>query len=249
MRIFICLFLCLSSFAQDQLQLKGKVEASGEVEGIHIINKSLLKFSTTDSDGSFEIPARINDTILFSGIRYLVVSKIVDESNIKMGWIVKLDEKINELDEVVLGNNLTGYLETDVENSDVKSSVNFYDVGIPGYTGKQKTQSERRLYEATSGSGLVPLNPILNAISGRTKKLKSHIAIERKELCAESLESKFGVLLFEDFPLKTHQKREFMLTLIDDTNFNSMCGMWDDLKSYEFFRETLITFKKALAQR
>ena len=144
---------------------------------------------------------------------------------------------------------MTGYLETDVENSDVKSSVNFYDVGIPGYTGKQKTQSERRLYEATSGSGLVPLNPILNAISGRTKKIKSHIAIERKELCAESLESKFGVLLFEEFPLKTHQKRAFMLTLIDDTNFNSMCGMWDDLKSYEFFRETLITFKKALAQR
>jgi hypothetical protein len=241
--------MCLSSFAQDQIQLKGKVEASGEVEGIHIINKSLLKFSITDSDGSFEIPAKINDTILFSGIRYLVVSKIVDESNIKMGWIVKLDEKINELDEVVLGNNLTGYLDTDVENSDIKSSVNFYNVGIPGYTGKQKTQSERRLYEATSGSGLVPLNPILNAISGRTKKLKSHISIERKELCAKSLESKFGVLLFEEFPLKTHQKREFMLTLIDDTNFNSMCGIWDDLKNYEFFRETLISFKKALAQR
>lgn len=249
MRIFICLLMCLSSFAQDQIQLKGKVEASGEVEGIHIINKSLLKFSITDSDGSFEIPAKINDTILFSGIRYLVVSKIVDESNIKMGWIVKLDEKINELDEVVLGNNLTGYLDTDVENSDIKSSVNFYNVGIPGYTGKQKTQSERRLYEATSGSGLVPLNPILNAISGRTKKLKSHISIERKELCAKSLESKFGVLLFEEFPLKTHQKREFMLTLIDDTNFNSMCGIWDDLKNYEFFRETLISFKKALAQR
>jgi hypothetical protein len=241
--------MCLSSFAQDQIQLKGKVEASGEVEGIHIINKSLLKFSITDSDGSFEIPAKINDTILFSGIRYLVVSKIVDESNIKMGWIVKLDEKINELDEVVLGNNLTGYLDTDVENSDIKSSVNFYNLGIPGYTGKQKTQSERRLYEATSGSGLVPLNPILNAISGRTKKLKSHISIERKELCAKSLESKFGVLLFEEFPLKTHQKREFMLTLIDDTNFNSMCGIWDDLKNYEFFRETLISFKKALAQR
>ena len=249
MRIFICLLICLSSFAQDQIQLKGKVEASGEVEGIHIINKSLLKFSITDSDGSFEIPAKINDTILFSGIRYLVVSKIVDESNIKMGWIVKLDEKINELDEVVLGDNLTGYLDTDVENSDIKSSVNFYNLGIPGYTGKQKTQSERRLYEATSGSGLVPLNPILNAISGRTKKLKSHISIERKELCAKSLESKFGVLLFEEFPLKTHQKREFMLTLIDDTNFNSMCGIWDDLKNYEFFRETLISFKKALAQR
>ena len=66
-------------------------------------------------------------------------------------------------------------------------------------TGKQKTQSERRLYEATSGSGLIPLNPILNAISGRTKKLKSHIAIERKELCAESLESKFsGYFIFKN---------------------------------------------------
>lgn len=249
MRIFICLLMCLSSFAQDQLQLKGKVEASGEVEGIHVINKSLLKFSITESDGSFEIPARVNDTILFSGIRYLVVSKVVNQSNINMSWVVNLSEKINELDEVVLGNNLTGYLDTDVENSEVKSSVNFYDVGIPGYTGKQKTQSERRLYEATSGSGLIPLNPILNAISGRTKKLKSHIAIERKELCAESLESKFGVLLFEEFPLETHQKREFMLSLIDDSNFNSMCGIWDDIKGYEFFRDALINFKKALAQR
>ena len=97
-------------------------------------------------------------------------------------------------------------------------------------------------------AGLIPLNPILNAISGRTKKLKSHIAIERKELCAESLESKFGVLLFEEFPLETYQ-REFMLTLIDDSNFNSMCGIWDDIKGYEFFRDALINFKKALAQR
>ena len=28
-----------------------------------------------------------------------------------------------------------------------------------------------------------------------------------------------------------------MLTLIDDSNFNSMCGIWDDIKGYEFFRD------------
>lgn len=248
MRLVVFLLFCLSSFAQNQVKIKGKVVANGAVEGIHVINKTSLKFSITDSDGSFEVAAKLNDTILFSGIRYEVVSKVVVDQNSTKDWQVELSEKINELDEVVLGNTLTGYLDSDVENTEINQLVNFYDLGIPGYTGKPKTQSERRLYEAQSGGGIVPLNPILNAISGRTKKLKSHIAIERNEQCAQRLESKYGVLLFEDYPLKSNQKREFMLLLIDQVNFDEMCNSWDDIKVYDFFRTQLIHYKKQLAK-
>ena len=42
-------------------------------------------------------------------------------------------------------------LPFDIKNNEVERPIDFYDIGIPGYTGKPKTQSERRLHEADAG--------------------------------------------------------------------------------------------------
>ncbi|WAC01499.1 hypothetical protein N7U66_16040 [Lacinutrix neustonica] len=58
-------------------------------------------------------------------------------------------------------------------NSDAKPTINFYDVGIPGYKGKPKTKSERQLQTAGDFkpimllgllAGSMPFDPLLNAI-------------------------------------------------------------------------------------
>merc|ERR1711974_356898 len=154
-------------------EIQGKVTASSDIDRIHIINKTANRFSVTNDDGEFEISASVNDTILISAIQYKPLEILITPLMIQSKFIsAHLTDKITELDEVVVGRILTGDLLSDIENSDKKRDLNFYDLGIPGYTGKQKTQSERRLHEATTGSGLVPLNPILNWLSGRTKELK-----------------------------------------------------------------------------
>jgi len=168
--LFLCLFFNLLVLSAQDLDILGKVMAEDDdIEGIHIINKTANKFTITDVNGAFTISAKLNDTILISGIKYKHQEVIVNELIIQSKHMtVYLEEHIYQLDEVLLGKFLTGDLRTDILNTKIKDEINFYDVGIQGYAGKPKTQSERRLNEAITGGGFIPLNPIINAITGRT---------------------------------------------------------------------------------
>ena len=151
--------LCLIYFggfqnlkAQDQ-GIHGQVVGSQSVENIHVINSTSKVFTITNSKGEFKISAKLNDTLVFSSVQYkklnvLVTANLFYEKPV----LIFLEDAINELEEVVIGKILSGNLEEDISVFDVERDINFYDVGIPGYTGKKKTQTERLLNEATTGS-------------------------------------------------------------------------------------------------
>ena len=188
MRLKINFFIILmavfqvESMVSQTVEIYGKIESNDDVENIHIINKTARVFTISNQAGNFKISAKINDTLVFSSVQHQTKILVIDE-NILINKRVNvfLEEHINELDEVFVGKFLTGDLLSDINNSEGEPPINFYDVGIPGYTGKIATQSERRLNEATTGGGIIPLNPILNAISGRTKMLKQQVALEAKD--------------------------------------------------------------------
>ena len=75
--IFIFIgFFTLTCVSQSVL-IQGQVFGSYDVEGIHVINKTSNKFSTTNTAGFFDVQAKINDTIVFSSVQYKLVSIIV----------------------------------------------------------------------------------------------------------------------------------------------------------------------------
>ncbi|WP_435412397.1 carboxypeptidase-like regulatory domain-containing protein [Psychroserpens mesophilus] len=243
----IILILCISKFGflcSQSTEIRGKVTASSDIDRIHIINKTANRFTITNDDGEFEISASINDTILISAIQYKPLEILVTPFMIQSKFIsAHLTDKITELDEVVIGKILTGDLLSDIENSDKKRDLNFYDLGIPGYTGKQKTQSERRLHEATTGSGLVPLNPILNWLSGRTKELKGQIAMENIDNAMDKTKSNLSELLFNTKVLEESKRVEFFYFVSDDPNFLPLSKLNNDLKMLEFLQKKLEEFK------
>ena len=154
---WISLLLFTSEVFSQTKDISGKIVATGDLVGIHIINKTALKYTITDDNGNFVIPAKLNDTIIVSGIQYKPVDIIITDVIMQTkAMTVNLEDNVNELDEVVVGKILTGDLLSDIENSDAKREINFYDLGIPGYTGPRMTQSERRVYEAQSGGGIMP---------------------------------------------------------------------------------------------
>lgn len=245
----IILVLLLSSISVAQsVEVNGMVIVDDdEVEGIHVINKTSNKFTITDENGTFSIPAKLNDTILFSAIKYKPKEIIVNANIIKSKVLnVYLNELINELDEVIVGKVLTGNLLSDIENSEAKRDINFYDLGIVGYTGKPFTQSERRYNEATTGGGIVPLNPILNYLSGRTKMLKNQIKIERLTDCLESIKSNLGTLFFETNELPETNRTEFFYYCLEDEEFSSICQMKNDIATLEFLKTKLDAYKANL---
>lgn len=241
---FILCFIQFGFLFSQSTELQGKVTASSDIDRIHVINKTANKFTITNDDGEFKISGSVNDTILISAIQYKPIEIVVTPLIIQSKFIpIDLTDKITELDEVVVGKILTGDLLSDIENTDVKSDINFYDLGIPGYTGKLKTQSERRLYEATSGSGLVPLNPLLNWLSGRTKELKTQIARENLDKAMHETRSELSEVLFNIDTLDEHKREAFFYFVTDDPNYLPLKKLDDNFKMLEFLQEKLKEFK------
>ncbi|WP_341215026.1 hypothetical protein [uncultured Wocania sp.] len=243
---FFILLLNFQIVVSQSVEIYGKVESSASVENIHVINKTSQVFTTTNHVGEFKITAKLNDTLVFSSIQHgskqiTISSRII----LNKALIVNLEEQINELDEVLVGKVLTGDLLSDIKNVEGKPPINFYDLGIPGYTGKVATQSERRLHEAGEfkpkmllgilGGG-IPLNPILNGISGRTKELRKRVEIETKDALIKSVR----VRLEKDFlisnPLEEDQVADFFYFCSDDENFIKHCKNQTDFKILIFLR-------------
>lgn len=259
MLLYILSFVISNAQTVD---ISGKVVGKSDVEGIHVINKSSQKFTITNSQGEFLIPAKLNDTIVFSGVTYQPKELIITKAIIQTTSVtVELSELVNELDEVVVGKVLSGDLLTDINESGAKAKINFYDLGIPGYTGVPKTQVERKLYEADGGSFInsvgsanigvgagINLHKILNRISGRTKMLKSHVKFEKANTCMDEAITKFADDLFENETIEEPKMVEFFYFASDDERFLDLCKSKNELLMYEFLKEKLKVFKTHLEE-
>ncbi|MFD2725470.1 hypothetical protein [Hyunsoonleella rubra] len=235
------------------IELHGKVQSSVNVENIHVINATAQKFTITDKNGAFRIPVKLNDTVSFSSVQHepkdiIITSEILSIKTIS----VRLKEKINTLDEVVVGKILTGDLSSDIGNVEEELPINFYDLGIPGYTGKIATQSERRLAQAGEFKpimllgllgGSMPLDPIINGISGRTKMLKGHVQHEKNDTLLKRIRIELSETLFSLNPLEEEFRMDFFYFCEMDDNFYARCAGKTDLEVLEFLQEKLKTYK------
>lgn len=255
-KLLFSLVALLSFFllqAQRQ-EIKGKLIASDDVEGIHILNKTASKFTISNDKGEFRIEAKATDTLLISSLIYnnkeIIVSKEHENSN---SIEIKLDEKVSELDKVIVGKILTGSLQSDLENSDAKTEINFYDLGIPGNTKLPLTQNEKKLHDADGGSwghiGLgfgVNFHKLLNKISGRTKKLKDIVELDDKDKCINRLRIDYESILFENDTLAKNLRNEYFLFSQEDENFLSLCKEDNDIKLLEFLQLKLKAYRENL---
>ncbi len=181
---------------------------------------------------------------MFPGVIYELKKVIVSQSMItSKSLTLYLTEKINALDEVVVGKILTGDLSSDLANSGVERTINFYDLGIPGYSGKPKTLSENRLFTAGDFNpihllgllvGSLELDPIFNAISGRTKELKTRVHLENQDICIDKTKFNLSEILFRAHFLDERHRAEFFHFCADDSQFDTLCIINNDFKTLEF---------------
>jgi len=97
--------------------LRGAISNADDKEGIHVFNEAFQEYAITDENGNFEISVNVNDVIAFSGIQYELKTILITEKHIENGFLeVLLTEKVNELDEVLIGYKLTGNLSIDAKH-------------------------------------------------------------------------------------------------------------------------------------
>ena len=50
----------------QKVEISGQIISNGELEGIHVINKTSYRYATTDKKGFFIIEAKESDSLYFS---------------------------------------------------------------------------------------------------------------------------------------------------------------------------------------
>ncbi|WP_417855309.1 hypothetical protein [Xanthomarina gelatinilytica] len=241
--LFLLLMLCFQTIISQTVEITGKVTTTSDAENIHVINKTAQVFTSTNAFGSFKISAKLNDTLQFTSIQYKIKEVVVNATIIlEKALEVHLEELTYALDEVVVGRILSGDLTQDI--ADVEGSpVTAKQLGIPSYQGKLKTQSERKLNEATTGGGFIPLFPIINAITGRTKQLKNQIKLERKDDLLDDVRKRTETILFSNARLSETLRTDFFYFCSDDPDFIRRCKAKSDLEILEFLNEKLVQYK------
>lgn len=191
----------------SQKLLAGRVMVEGNfVENINVTNVASNKSVSTDQEGAFAIPVNIGDALVFSSVNLETKRKVIVAEDLMEGFIiVKLSASIIPLKEVKINEN---------------TGITAENLGIIPQGQKKYSPAERRLHEATTGGGLVPLNPILNAISGRTTMLKKEVVAEKKERLLLRLDGWFEEKFYTN-SLKIPQEyiKGFHYFLIEDTDF------------------------------
>ncbi len=239
----------------QSVELSGKVISTANIENIHVVNATQQLFTITNTHGEFHILVKLNDTLRFTSIQHIPKTLIISEEILtRKTVIVTLEEQVNQLEEVRVGKVLTGDLMADIKNTTGKAPLNFFDLGIPGYTGKIATQSERRLDQA-NGEGVafktlllqaltlnVAVDPIINAISGRTKTLKSHVEIERKANLMRRIKVTFSKTFFESNPLAEEKRIDFFYFCEEDIHFLEACENKSDFEVLLFLEKKYVEY-------
>ncbi|MWB95274.1 hypothetical protein GON26_12965 [Flavobacterium sp. GA093] len=180
-----------SEVKEIQGQIVGQ-SASGE--GVNIINNNTQYTAVTDVNGIFSIAVKEGDVLVFSAVnlepvRYRITAEDVKSNSLK----IKMTANEIELKEVIVN-----------ENADITTEK----LGIVPKGQKTYTPAERKL--ATAGDfkpkmlltllgGSMPLDPLINKINGRTKKLKKDLKVENKENGITQL----GILFEDTYFLET----------------------------------------------
>ena len=248
--LFPLFFLsCLCALGQDvrTKELRGQVVSlGGDVVGVVVQNTASQRAVITDIGGYFAIDAKLNDTLVFSAVQYrrkiLPVTQVLLNTSF---FTVSLEEFVNELDEVVVKPyNLTGDLDKDLENLTLEKDVSAEALNLPNADVKIITQSERKLQEASSGMYsisrplAVGLNPIINAITGRSKMLKNRVKVDKKYARTQRVQEFYVDSLFLTvLKIPIEKIDDFMYFCEVDAAFQSAVDSKDKLKIWDFMVE------------
>lgn len=186
MLLMLLFVLPVAVAAQGVHELRGSVASGGSgLASVFVINKTDYSEVKTNSDGKFAISASAGDIIVIYHPDIAVQEITVTAELLKTGLAVDVLPKPYELEEVRI---------------DGSWAINSESLGIVPKGQKKYTTAERRLYTAGDLKwihllgllgGSFPVDPLINAISGRTKLMKKYLAQEKKEMNIEKITGLF----------------------------------------------------------
>lgn len=213
-------------YAQKKTVLGKVVSKSRDLEGIYIKNINTNKATLTQKGGYFSIDAHANDTLIFSAVHLIGREKVVSPADMNKSLVfVPMEYAENVLDEIIIDRTVTTE-----------------SLGLGG--ARKLTPAQRRLYRATSsGGGIIPIDAIVNAISGRTKMLEKAADLEQEEFFVKRLLNKFNPEFYtEKLNIPSQYYMAFGYFLAQDTNITSSYQTVDITQLNIMYTEKAVEF-------
>lgn len=215
--VFLGQFQFIAAQSKNEKWVNGQVTASSgsPLESVNITNTSNKSIVVSDQYGHFTILAKGGDVLIFSTINYEVLRKMINTADFNLGSIIAdLTPKSIELEEVVVN-----------KHSDITAE----NLGIIPKDQVKLTTAERRLQTAGDFKpihllgllgGFLAVDPILNAINGKTKMLKKEVSVEKKEFLMVKLENLFDKSYYiQTLKIPEEFIRGFQYYCIEDVSF------------------------------
>ncbi|HET8839319.1 MAG TPA: hypothetical protein VFM82_10045 [Flavobacteriaceae bacterium] len=235
-------------FCQEETIVKGRIIFSSlNMSEINIINLSTNLGTVNNPEGEFKIAVAVGDRLLFSSVQYEPKYISITQEIFDKRWFqVKLVPALNELEPVTISNiDLSGNLWSDTELVEVKPFFNNNSLGLTTPAPRLSVE-DRRLYTATTGGpGIIPLNLILNAISGRLKKLKRlKDYAELDQLVDKGMNSMEIDFFVSECGVPEKYIASFIYFCAENPSFPSLLEKGHEFDLTEFFKEQAILFKE-----
>ncbi len=224
------LIFSISATAQERVPVEGNVtNRKAGLEDVHIQNITSMQFSVSTKAGNFRISLAAGDTLIFSHVSMKELIRVVGQEDINSGSMsVAMFENDTELREVVI---------------DEKEEISALSLGIISEEKERLTMNERRL--ATAGDfkwyhlfsilgGSLQIDPILNAINGKTKGLKRNIEVEKKMEKLQFLEGRYMAYMKENFKAPEGEIQQFLDHLVEQESLTPVLNSdnEDQMKFY-----------------
>ncbi|MBM1108054.1 hypothetical protein JQC67_18020 [Aurantibacter crassamenti] len=235
--------------AQNQFHtdLQGRVYSDdGDVAATHVLNISSNRFTITDIDGFFEIPVKLFDTLVISAVQFkqkqiLVTLDILEQELFQ----IHMDDALTQLSEVVVRPyNLSGDLSRDAGNLNTGKIITASTLNLPNAYVKLPSKAERVLFAATANP-LMSIDPLINAITGRTKMLKKRVKRNSVYSRTQRVRAFYVDSLFvSDLKIPEDQISAFMYYCEVDAYFQAVVDTHDHLKIWEYLRKKSVVYRK-----
>ncbi|MCG7502193.1 carboxypeptidase-like regulatory domain-containing protein [Tenacibaculum sp. Mcav3-52] len=243
----ICLFFIIKATAQESRKffyaiIQDEVSA---VPNAHVINLNTKQGTFTNNNGEFRILAKANDTIQITFVGYETKKIVVGVNHFGMQEnYIQLKKVPIELDEVAIKkHNLLGHISSDTKHIKSEKEINAETLNLPFAGSRILTPAERRLHTATSSYGGIAIDPLLNWISGRLKKLKKLKAIEDKEKRIENIRRNYHILIQHELNILKEDIDRFIYFAESADDFNTLY-LNNEVAMITFLQKKSDEFKK-----
>ena len=247
-KYFLIAFLCIAyqSFAQN---FEGKIVADSiSFTQVNIVNLTQKLGTVNSVNGEFRIDAEIGDEVMFSSVQYepyqiTITKEILQKKN----NTIFLFNLVNELDEINISNiDLSGDLNKDAGKIETNPYFNPAEFGLPINTKPKPTTAQRRIYTASTGNGLIPLDPIINTITGRMAMLYRQRDYEMdRNLMIKAYNSRPLDYFVTELKIPEEYVEDFLYYCTDFKPFRQLVVQKEKtFKLSEFFEEKSVSYKE-----